>query len=153
MDTVYLEKLIRGLVLNKNVGSSFKEIRILKIGEKSSKDINENLQWLSNSLGLFNQRDKERSCFRVFLELIKAKKESKLISSDEIAFNSHLSRGTVIHHINKLIEHDFIVEYKNRYALKSKNVESLIKDLERNINNVFKDLKKVAKEIDRELKL
>lgn len=140
-------------MLNKNVGSSFKEIRILKIGEKSSKDINENLQWLSNSLGLFNQRDKERSCFRVFLELIKAKKESKLISSDEIAFNSHLSRGTVIHHINKLIEHDFIVEYKNRYALKSKNVESLIKDLERNINNVFKDLKKVAKEIDRELKL
>ena len=97
-------------MLNKNVGSSFKEIRILKIGEKSSKDINENLQWLSNSLGLFNQRDKERSCFRVFLELIKAKKESKLISSDEIAFNSHLSRGTVIHHINKLIEHDFIVE-------------------------------------------
>lgn len=135
------------------MGSSFKEIRVLKTEKKNSKDLNENLQWLSNSLGLFNTRDKEKSCFRVFLELIKAKKENKLISSDEIAFNSHLSRGTVIHHINKLIEHDFIVEYKNRYALKSKNVESLINDLEINIHSVLKELKKVAKEIDKELKL
>ncbi len=135
------------------MSSSFKEIRILKTGKKSSKDLNEDLQWLSNSLGLFNTRDKEKSCFRVFLELIKAKKENKLISSDEIAFNSHLSRGTVIHHINKLIEHDFIVEYKNRYALKSKNIESLIKNLEINIYSILKELKKVAKEIDKELKL
>ena len=133
--------------------SSFKEIKILKIEKGKDKGLNEDLLWLSNSLGLFSQRDKEKSCFRVFLELIKAKKENKLISSDEIAFNSHLSRGTVIHHINKLIEHDFIVEYKNRYALKTKNVESLIKDLESNVNNVFKDLKKVAKDIDKELGL
>lgn len=137
----------------KSMPNSFKEIRILKIEKKNSNEINEDIQWISNSLGLFSKRDKEKSCFRVFLELLKAKKENKLISSDEIAFNSHLSRGTVIHHINKLIEHDFIVEYKNRYALKTKNVESLIKDLESNVNAVFKDLKKVAKEIDKELGL
>ncbi|MBI4158874.1 hypothetical protein HY500_01295 [Candidatus Woesearchaeota archaeon] len=132
---------------------SFIEIKIVKVEKGKDKGLNEDLQWISNSLGLFSTRDKEKSCFRIFLELIKAKKENRLISSDEIAFNSHLSRGTVIHHINKLIERDFIVEYKNRYALKSKNIESLIKSLESNLNLVLKDLKKVAKEIDKELKL
>ena len=135
------------------MNKSFKEIKIVKIEKGKTEGLNEDLQWLSNSLGLFSQRDKEKSCFRVFLELVKAKKENKLISSDEIAFNSHLSRGTVIHHINRLMEHDFIGEYKNRYALKSNNVEDLIKDLELNINTIFKDLKKTAKEIDKELGL
>ena len=70
----------------------FKEINIKNIEKKENNDFNKDIQWLSDSLGLFNLRDKEKSCFRIFLELIKAKKEDKLISSDEIAFNSHLSR-------------------------------------------------------------
>jgi len=135
------------------MNKSFKEIKIVKIDKGKKEGLNEDLLWLSNSLGLFSTRDKEKSCFRVFLELIKAKKENKLISSDEIAFNSHLSRGTVIHHISKLMEHNFVAEYKNRYALKSKNVECLVKDLEINVNIILKDLKKIAKEIDKELGL
>src|SRR3989344_4129428 len=108
----------------------FKEINIKNIEKKENNDFNKDIQWLSDSLGLFNLRDKEKSCFRIFLELITAKKEDKLISSDEIAFNSHLSRGTVIHHLTNLTEKGFVISYKQRYALNSKNVESLISNLE-----------------------
>ncbi len=131
----------------------FKQINIRSIEKRDNNELNKDLQWLSDSLGLFNPRDKEKSCFRVFLELIKAKKEDKLISSDEIAFNSHLSRGAVIHHLNNLTNHGFIVCYKKRYALGSKDVESLILNLESEINSVMKEMKKTAKGIDKELGL
>ncbi|MBS3156276.1 ArsR family transcriptional regulator [Candidatus Woesearchaeota archaeon] len=131
----------------------FKEINIRNIEKKENNDFNKDIQWLSDSLGLFNLRDKEKSCFRIFLELIKAKKEDKLISSDEIAFNSHLSRGTVIHHLNSLTEKGFVISYKQRYALNSKNVESLVSNLELEINSVIKEIKKTAKEIDKDLNL
>ena len=52
-----------------------RKITITKESVKPSNDLNEELQWLSKSLGMFNERDKESSQFRIFIELIKAKKE------------------------------------------------------------------------------
>ena len=34
---------------------------------------NQEIHWISQALGLFNERDKEKSCHRIFVELIKAK--------------------------------------------------------------------------------
>ena len=67
------------------------------------KQVNEELQWFGDSLGLFNLRDKDKSCFRIFLELVKAAKVNNPLTSDEIGEHLKLSRGTVIHHINKLM--------------------------------------------------
>ena len=50
----------------------FQKITIIKLRKSSEKNLNSDLQWFSNSLGLFNERDKEKSCFRVFIALIKA---------------------------------------------------------------------------------
>ena len=47
-------------------------ITIVKIRKPVTTDVNEELQFLGNSLGLFNLRDKDKSCFRVFIELLKA---------------------------------------------------------------------------------
>jgi len=37
-----------------------------------SEDINAELQWIGHTLGLFNERDKEKSCFRIFIELLRS---------------------------------------------------------------------------------
>jgi len=131
----------------------FKEISIRQVEKEEREGLNQDLQWLSDSLGLSSPRDKEKSCFRIFLELVKAKKEDRLISSDEIAFNSHLTRGTVIHHLNKLGDRGLIITYRKRYTLSSKNIQSLMSEIESNINSTMKDLKEIAKKIDKELGL
>ena len=79
----------------------FTRITVVSMNKPVKKQVNEDLQWLCSSLGLFNIRDKENSLFRIFIELLKAAKKGIPISSDEIAHKLDLSRGTVVFHLNK----------------------------------------------------
>jgi predicted transcriptional regulator len=116
-------------------------------------DINVELQWFGNSLGLFNLRDKDKSCFRIFIELLKSTKIKKPLSSDEIADKLDLSRGTVMHHINKLLESGIVVIEDNKYILRVDNLEVLIDELEKDIGRMLSELRTVAKDIDKHLAL
>jgi len=128
-------------------------IKIIKVRKPSNKDVNSDLQWFSESLGLFGDRDKEKSCFRVFIELLKASRQKKYLSSDEIAFRSHLSRATVVHHLNKLKMTGIVLSAQNRYFLRVDNLETLVEEIKKDINRIFLDLDSMAKEIDEELGL
>src|SRR3990167_6035950 len=99
-------------------------ITIIKIKKPSQKEVNRDLQWFSESFGLFGERDKEKSCFRVFLELVKATRRKKSLTSDEIALRANLSRATVVHHLHKLIESGLVISQNNRYILRVDNLEN-----------------------------
>jgi len=130
-----------------------RKVTVIKISRPLKKDINEELQWLGNSLGLFSLRDKDKSCFRVFIELLKAAKAREPLSSDEIAERLGLTRGTVIHHINKLMEFGLVSRIKNKYMLRVENMEDLIDELKRDFERTYHNLKQVAIDIDRSLGL
>ena len=129
------------------------KITIIKLRKPAEKDVNNDLQWFSESLGLFGDRDKEKSCFRVFLELIKAIRRKKALTSDEIALRSHLTRATVIHHLHKLIESGLIIPYESKYILRVDNLENLILELKKDLIRTFEDLQDLAKDLDEELGL
>ena len=129
------------------------KITIIKSRKPVERDVNQELQWFGSSLGLFNLRDKDKSCFRVFIELLKAAKLKRPLSSDELAFRLGLTRGTVIHHINKLMESGIVVHEGNRYMLRVNNLRSLIDEVEKDVERTCSDLKAIAKEIDERLGL
>ncbi len=124
------------------------KVTILKL-ERPKHEINEEIQWFCQSLGLFGERDKEKSCYRIFIELLK---NSQGLTSDQIADNTHITRGTVIHHINKLIDSGLVVSQKNKYKLRTRNIHHLIKEIEQDIDEAFKEMEKIAKKIDQQLK-
>lgn len=128
-------------------------ITIVNIRKPSEHNVNKELQWLGSSLGLFNLRDKDKSCFRVFIELLKSAKAKQALTSDELALKLSLSRGTIIHHINRLMESGLVVHEGNRYTLRVENLKSLIEEIEKDIKRACEDLKEVAKEIDERLGL
>ena len=132
---------------------SYQRITIIRTRRPAINNINEQLQWFGTSLGLFNLRDKDKSCFRVFMELLKSAKTKNELSSDEIADKLRLSRGTVVHHINKLIELGIIINERNKYFLRVENLEQLIEELKKDADRMYTDLKNVAKEIDARLGL
>ena len=103
---------------------------------------------VGSSLGLFNLRDKNSSCFRIFIELLKSAKKNVPLSSDELAEMLNLSRGTVIHHINKLMEAGIVVHDGNRYYLRVHKLQSLIEELRKDTERTLNDLKQAAAEID-----
>ena len=126
-------------------------VTVVRIRKELSGNVNQELQWIGNSLGLFNLRDKDSSCFRVFITLVKRAKQNTPISSDDVAERLRLSRGTVVHHLNKLIESGIVVKERNGYLLRESNLQDMINDLQRDIEGVFSQLKNVAKEIDGKL--
>lgn len=128
-------------------------ITIIDIRQPSVKNINQELQWLGTSLGLFNLRDKDKSCFRIFIELVKSAKQKQALSSDELAYKLNLSRGTVVHHLNKLIEAGIVTDYRNRYMLRVDNLEALIDEVEKDIKRTCENLRDTAKKIDNALGL
>jgi len=123
-------------------------ITIVNVRKPAQRNVNFELQWLGTSLGLFNLRDKDKSCFRIFLELLKAAKAKKPMTSDEIAANLHLSRGTVVHHITRLMEAGLVIHEKNQYMLRVDTLKMLISELEKDVQRTLGDLKEVASDID-----
>lgn len=131
----------------------FTKITIISSRKPNVSDINEELQWFGGSLGLFGIRDRDKSCFRVFIVLLKNLKEEGSISSDEIAMITGLTRGTVVHHLNKLMESGIVTAERDGYQLKVDKLEDLVDIIKGNVDRAFSNLKEVGKNLDRKLGL
>lgn len=128
-------------------------ITIMNIRKPTQKNVNQELQWLGSSLGLFNIRDKDKSCFRIFIELIKNAKKGIPLSSDQLADRLTLSRGTVVHHLNKLLDSGIVIEAERGYILRVSNLRDLIDEVEKDLERTLNELRDMAEEIDKSLGL
>lgn len=128
-------------------------ITIIKTSEPANKSVNELLQWFGGTLGLFNLRDKDRSCFRIFIILLKNVKRNVGLSSDDIAELTSLSRGTVVYHLNKLMEVGIVVEANNKYFLKHGTLEEISENIRGEVNDAFDSLSHIGRNLDEQLKL
>lgn len=129
------------------------KITIVSFRKPKTRDINKELQYFGSALGLFSLRDKDKSCFRIFIELIKAAKVRQPLTSDELASRLGLTRGTVVHHLHKLLEAGIVIQYKNKYILRVDNLEALVEEIQKDFLRATDDIKKAAIEIDRALGL
>ncbi len=125
-----------------------RRITIVTMRKPAKASLNDELQWFGSSLGLFGLRDKDRSMFRVFIELLKSAKGGKPMSSDALAESLDLSRGTVVHHLNKLIEAGLVLYDGKSYWLRDNNLKLLVDELRRDMEKSIDELRIAAKEID-----
>ena len=133
--------------------SEVRRITIIKVRRQPKHDINDEIQAFSHALGLFNIRDREKSCFRIFLELLKAAITNTSLTSDELAERANLSRATAVHHLANLIDRGLVTAHKRRYYLRVPNLSNLVKELKKDTERLFDDLGDQAKELDKELGL
>lgn len=127
------------------------KVTILKVRRTPTENVNQELQWLGNSLGLFNQRDKDSSCFRVFIILVKKARRNEPLSSDDIAEQLHLSRGTVVYHLTKLMGAGIVIREKEGYLVRETLLQEVVRDIQKDVEGIFRELQDVAKEIDERL--
>ena len=128
-------------------------ITIIQVRKPVQKNVNQELQWLGSSLGLFNLRDKDKSCFRIFIELVKTAKTNEPLTSDELALKLSLSRGTVVHHLHKLLGSGIVVEAERGYILRVHNLKELIEEMQKDLTRTVSELREMAETIDRGLGL
>ncbi len=131
----------------------FRRITIIRTRRPREPNINEELQWLGGTLGLFNLRDKDKSCFRIFITLLRNVKNEMGLSSDQIAEQLNLTRGTVVHHLDKLMSSGIVLHDRNRYILSVENLEQLVDGVETNVKKTLSELRDIAKDVDDKLNL
>ncbi len=131
----------------------FRKVTIIKTSAPEEGTVNEKLQWLAGSLGLFTKRDKDRSCFRVFIELLRKAKTGEGMTSDELAERLNLTRGTVVYHLNRLEAAGIVENSKNKYYLTKDNLQSAVKEISQSLNEVMKEIEEYAKQVDKLLGL
>lgn len=68
------------------------------------------------------------------------------MSSDELANYTNLTRATVIHHINKLIESGLVVSKNEKYLLRD-DLDNLIGEIEADIISTLNEIKTTTKHI------
>jgi predicted transcriptional regulator len=117
----------------------------------SKPHLNDALLFISQNLGLFNERDKEKSCHRLFIQLIEAKKTHLMLNSQELSLRSNLSRATVIHHMAKLIDLGIAKETDHKFELIERNLNFTLKKIKKQIDKLYSDMDLLTKELDRDL--
>jgi len=130
-----------------------RRITIVNMTRPRQPAINEQLQWFGQSLGLFGERDRDKSCFRIFIELIKAVRTVGGLSSDELALLLNLSRATVVHHLNMLMQRGMVRHVGNKYIMREPKLSLVIDDLQRDMERYFTEMRGAAEELDRVLQL
>jgi predicted transcriptional regulator len=119
----------------------------------SAGDVNKDIQWFCTSLGLVGNRDRNLSTFRIFISLLKARQHGRLLSSDNLAAETDLSRATVIHHLNKLAGSGIVQEEQERYRLTVDNMQHLVDHLKQEMEDSMRELEEMSRRIDEQLGL
>ena len=131
--------------LNEN---ALAEYRILNVRPLGKADPEDDLKWICKSLGFLEPRDKKKTAFRIFRALVKAARENRGLTSDELAAELLLTRGTMVHHLNKMIKSGLVIYHEGAYKLRGRSIKSTIKEIQRDINRIFENLFKIAESID-----
>ncbi len=125
-----------------------REISLVNAIPPEDNQINTLIQWYALSLGLLSSRDKDKTCFRIFLELLRNSKKHIAVSSDDLSLKLKVSRGTVVHHLKKLEAAGIVDSQGNRYFLTSESLEKLTLILKDQVNDIFEKIRGVAKQLD-----
>jgi DNA-binding MarR family transcriptional regulator len=89
----------------------------------------------------------------VFITLFHAVNDDGALRSDDIADRTKLSRGTVVHHLNKLRDRNIVARANNEYFLRVDSLATLTEEIRNDVNDALDDIEAVAKRIDDQLGL
>lgn len=130
-----------------------REVRIRHIIKKRHDSVEDTINLLCESLGVIGPRDVDNTSIKIFKELLKALRGEKVMTSDELAEKVGLTRGAIVHHLNRMVKTGVVIRSSRGYEIRSYDLESLIDEVRTDVNRFLEDIRNVAKELDKALKL
>lgn len=130
-----------------------KIIIIKEIKQPRDDDVGKGIEWLCESFGFANRRDRNRTAMRIFEVMLEAAQKDAALSSDDIAGRVKIARSTAIHHMGKYQKAGLVVKTGGGYELRMRNVEGTIEEMEQDMIRLIARMRRIAKEIDEEMGL
>lgn len=121
---------------------------IKKIEPPFSSDPEKELEWICQTLGFFEDIDKEKTASAIFKTIVTATEKGQALTSTAIADQVGMSRGAVINHLNNLQRSGLIIRQGRYYSSRSSSVVRTIEEIEEDIDRIFEKMKLRARQID-----
>lgn len=119
----------------------------------TEKKVDEDIEWVCDTLGFISSRDKEKTAFKILRALIHSAKEEKGLTSEELTRIVEPTIGSVIYHLKKLMKAGLVVKLGSAYELRMGSLLRTIEEIEREIDITLDDIKRVAKDVDEKIGL
>jgi len=132
---------------------SLKQFVIRKLREPTDKQLDKDIEWVCNSFGFITLRDQDKTAFKILKALVKAAKEGKGLTSEELTELVEPTIGSVIYHLKKLMKAGLVVKLDSTYELRMNSLLKTIEEIEKEISMTLADIKKVAEDIDNKVGL
>ncbi len=126
------------------------KIIIRKSPRPYSNNAEEIYKWFCRSLGIFENIDKSKVASSVFRTLFILNRKGEKVSSTLLAKIIGMSRGSVINHLNNLIERGLVVKKGRFYFVRRLSFYELVRELEEEVDTIFDRMQKLAKQLDSE---
>lgn len=130
-----------------------KDFSIRKLREPTENELDNDIEWICNSLGFITPRDQDKTALKILKALIKSAKDNKGMTSEELSGMVQPTIGSVIYHLKKLMKAGLVVKIDSGYELRMKSLFTTIDEIKKEINLTLDEIKKVAKDIDDEVGL
>jgi len=130
------------------VAQALSQFTVKKLREPVEKQLDEDIEWVCNSLGFLTLRDQDKTASRILNALIQSAGEGKGLTSEELTQRVEPTIGSVIYHLKKLMKAGLVVKLNSTYELRMNSFFKTIDEIEREIVSILRDIKKIAKDID-----
>jgi len=127
---------------------SLKQFVIRKLREPTEKQLDKDIEWVCNSFGFITPRDQDKTAFKILKSLIKAAKDGKGLTSEELTKLVEPTIGSVIYHLKKLMKAGLVVKLDSTYELRMNSLLTTIEEIEKEVSLTLENIKKIAKDID-----
>jgi len=123
-------------------------ITIRRVEQPFSSEFDEEFNFICRSLGFFEEIDKDKTASAIFREIVKNYEKGTLLSSTDLAKKVSMSRGSVINHLNNLINAGLVIKHGRFYIPRSKSVLRTLREVEEDIERIFRRMEETARRID-----
>jgi predicted transcriptional regulator len=130
------------------VEKTLRQFTVKKLREPVNKQLDQDIEWICNSLGFLTTRDQDKTAFKILKALIKSATQREGMTSEELSRYVEPTVGSVIYHLKKLMKAGLVVKLDSRYELRMNSFLKTIEEMEKEIANTLTDIKMIAKDID-----
>lgn len=131
------------------MAQALSQFTVKKLREPVEKQLDEDIEWVCNSLGFLTSRDQDKTAYRILKALVQSAREGKGLTSEELTQYVEPTIGSVIYHLKKMMKAGLVVKLNSTYELRMNSFFKTIDEIEKEIINILGDIKKIAKDIDR----
>lgn len=113
------------------------------------KDMEEDLEWLCQSLGLRGEEDRRDELgVEIFKSLVRATYKNEPVRSTIICRRVNVSRGAVVYHLNRFIEMGLVVRRGREYTLRRSSLSRTLEEMESDMERMIRRMREIAEYID-----